>query len=286
MRSMTYSCGANPQRVIDLIDPAGIMVRRIESLRTHSWDVELASHGIESAVRKATTVSLTGTCGDLTQLDEACRLFDADMAAATPLGGRGVAGTLRVDGWSQNALVTGVTPDYDPPGPATFEFSIALLDGVWRKPGDVQQYLADELVPDLDLDYPYDYPYDYAPGSRGQTVTNPAAAPMPFRMVIYGPAANPQITIGENLYALDITIPTGAYVTVESVDGNRTVVMTHENGDTENVFSSARRGTGLDGGEYIFQPIPAGTSDVAWRGFGFDLTVYEERSTPAWLTSS
>ena len=56
--------------------------------------------------------------------------------------------------------------------------------------------------------------------------------------------------------------------------------MTAENGDETNVFDKGRRGTGLNGGEYIFQPIPAGDSIVQWSGFGVDLTVYQEESEP------
>lgn len=54
MQSMTYRRGGGSSRavsasVVDLIDPAGLMVKRIESLRTHAWEVELAAHGIDSA---------------------------------------------------------------------------------------------------------------------------------------------------------------------------------------------------------------------------------------------
>ena len=56
----------------------------------------------------------------------------------------------------------------------------------------------------------------------------------------------------------------------------------HEASEQLNVFDKGRRGTGLNGGEYIFQPIPAGDSIVQWSGFGVDLTVYQEESEPPW----
>ena len=105
---------------------------------------------------------------------------------------------------------------------------------------------------------------------------------MPFQMVIYGPVSNPQLTLGGNRYALNMEIPSGSYVTVTSIAGRRTIVMTAENGDKTNVFDKGRRGTGLNGGEYIFQPIPPGDSTVEWNGFGVDLTVYAEESEPPW----
>ena len=68
MRTMTYTCGTTQHRVVDLIAPDGIMVNRIESLRTHAWDVELAAHGIDSAALNASTVQLEAKCADLTML--------------------------------------------------------------------------------------------------------------------------------------------------------------------------------------------------------------------------
>ena len=81
MRTMTYTCGTTQHRVVDLIAPDGIMVNRIESLRTHAWDVELAAHGIDSAALNASTVQLEAKCADLTMLDTASNLFDADIRA-------------------------------------------------------------------------------------------------------------------------------------------------------------------------------------------------------------
>ena len=77
-------------------------------------------------------------------------------------------------------------------------------------------------------------------------------------------------------------IPSGSYVTVNSVEGQRSIVMTAKNGDTTNVFDKGERGSGLNGGTYIFQPLPAGEHQVQGNGFGFDLTVIQERSTPSW----
>ena len=146
----------------------------------------------------------------------------------------------------------------------------------------MQHFWSDALTPDLDLDYPHDYPHDYLMTTRNATANNPMPTAMPFKMVIYGPVSNPQLTLGGNRYALNMEIPSGSYVTVTSIAGRRTIVMTAENGDKTNVFDKGRRGTGLNGGEYIFQPIPPGDSTVEWNGFGVDLTVYAEESEPSW----
>lgn len=111
---------------------------------------------------------------------------------------------------------------------------------------------------------------------------NNAASPMPFEMVIYGPVSQPAIIIGGNRYELHMDIPSGAYVTINSVEGQRSIVMTAENGDITNVFDKGERGTGMGSGSYIFEPLPSGEHQVQWKGFGFDLTVIQERSEPPW----
>lgn len=289
MQSMTYRRGGGSSRAVsagavDLIDPAGLMVKRIESLRTHAWEVELAAHGIDSASLNASIVQLEATCADLNVLDVASELFDADVKAVASSRSKDDAGLLTVDGWSQTALITGIEPSYDPPGPAKYTLTVALLDGLWRKRDDVQHFWPNALQPGLDLDYPHDYPHDYLPTARNASVVNDAVSPMPFELVVYGPVSQPAIIIGVNRYELHMDIPSGSYVTVNSVEGQRSIVMTAENGDTTNVFDKGERGSGINGGSYIFQPLPAGEHQVQWNGFGFDLTVIQERSTPSWWT--
>lgn len=277
---MTYRCGATQDRTVNLIDPAGLMVKRIEPLRTHAWEVELAAHGIDSASLNASSVQLEATCADLNVLDVAGELFDADVKAVASSRSKADSGLLTVDGWSQTALVTGIEPSYDPPGPAKYTLTVALLDGLWRKRDDVQHFWSDALQPGLDLDYPH----DYMPTTRNASAVNSAVSAMPFEMVIYGPVSEPSITMGGNTYELHMDIPSGAYVTINSVEGQRSIVMTAENGDLTNVFAKGERGTGMGSGSYIFEPLPSGEHQVQWKGFGFDLTVIRERSVPAWLT--
>lgn len=277
---MTYRCGATQDRTVNLIDPAGLMVKRIEPLRTHAWEVELAAHGIDSASLNASSVQLEATCADLNVLDVAGELFDADVKAVASSRSKADSGLLTVDGWSQTALVTGIEPSYDPPGPAKYTLTVALLDGLWRKRDDVQHFWSDALQPGLDLDYPH----DYMPTTRNASVVNSAVSAMPFEMVIYGPVSEPSITMGGNTYELHMDIPSGAYVTINSVEGQRSIVMTAENGDLTNVFAKGERGTGMGSGSYIFEPLPSGEHQVQWKGFGFDITVIRERSVPAWLT--
>lgn len=186
------------------------------------------------------------------------------------------------DGWTTRAYVVKAEPQTITPAIIQQKLTVVMLDGIWRKAGESQHFWSDALTPGLDLDYPHDYPHDYLATTRNAVASNPMPTAMPFQMVIFGPVSNPQLTLGGNTYALDMDIPSGSYVTVTSIAGRRTIVMTAENGDETNVFDKGRRGTGLNGGEYIFQPIPAGDSIVQWSGFGVDLTVYQEESEPPW----
>ena len=114
---MTYRCGATQDRTVNLIDPAGLMVKRIEPLRTHAWEVELAAHGIDSASLNASSVQLEATCADLNVLDVAGELFDADVKAVASSRSKADSGLLTVDGWSQTALVTGIEHPMTRPAP-------------------------------------------------------------------------------------------------------------------------------------------------------------------------
>ena len=64
---------------------------------------------------------------------------------------------------------------------------------------------------------------------------------------------------------------------------DRIETIVNADGSTADAFPQARRGVGLDGGEYIFQPLPPGRHEIEWDGsFGIDLTWYEEEGEPPW----
>ena len=134
------------------------------------------------------------------------------------------------------------------------------------------------------LDYPHDYEYDYQKASSTEDVTPSVLTPSDVRLVIYGPAVNPYVIVGGNRYQVNVTVPSGGYLVVDGRD--KTINMTLADGTVQNVFSSGVRGGGSGGGTYIFEKIPAGTSEVTYDGsFGFDLGWYEEEGEPPWSQS-
>ena len=160
--------------------------------------------------------------------------------------------------------------------------SFVLLDGVWRHDAVTVSYQPVPGSAASGLDLPTDMGYDLAVSRPSCMVSNRMRVPMPFRLVIYGAVSNPSLTIGGNVYRLNGDVPAGAYVVVDSL---RKSIMLHDaDGSLRNVFSWGVRGSGLNRGQYVFQPVPAGSSVVELgSGFGFDLTVVEENGDPTWL---
>ena len=127
------------------------------------------------------------------------------------------------------------------------------------------------------LDYPYDYDYDYAPDiiSVGH-INLDHYAPRKYLLKIYGPAINPAVTIGGIVRQVYTTLEAGQYLLIDSRD--KTVKRVLNDGAVLSEFDNRRRGT-----KSIFEPITPGMNEVTWNNaFGFDLTLFIERSEPEW----
>lgn len=123
------------------------------------------------------------------------------------------------------------------------------------------------------LDFPFDFPFDFtAPSIGHRTVKSDFPFSSEFRMVIYGAAVNPRITINDYQYILYATIPSGAYAIIDSRDKS---IMMYNNGQKVDLFNFRNKTLS------VFQKIPAGNLDITWdSSFGIDLTIYRERSEP------
>ena len=94
-------------------------------------------------------------------------------------------------------------------------------------------------------------------------------------MVVYGAAENPALAVGGHLYQVDAVLQANEFLTVDSV--GKTVILTHTDGSTENLFNSRNRDS------YIFEKIPPGVSLVSLDGCQkADITLLEERGEPEW----
>lgn len=124
------------------------------------------------------------------------------------------------------------------------------------------------------LDYDYDFAYDFFYGNPGIEIWQrdfPFAAE--FRMTIYGPVSNPSLTINGHLYMILDTLLDTEYIVIDS--RAHTVTKYLADGQSVNIFDKRNKS------ESVFEQIPAGTLTANWSGeFGFDLTIFEERSEP------
>ena len=124
------------------------------------------------------------------------------------------------------------------------------------------------------LDYPFDYAYDYMNRMVNSNLVNSAFTSSEFELIIYGACENPQILIGPNLYGVDATLATGEYLIINSV--TKKIYKVKNNGEKVNLFHFRNRSSD------VFEKIPSGINQVSWHGFGFDITLLEERSEPKW----
>ncbi len=124
-------------------------------------------------------------------------------------------------------------------------------------------------------DYPYDYQYDYALSLIGRKINCNSIGGSEFKLLVYGPAVDPSVIIGNHAYTVKGSLLAGETLLIDSVE--KTITLTTATGSRANWYN--RR----DRANYIFEPIPDGVNTVSWNGdYGFDLTVIEKRSEPRW----
>lgn len=127
------------------------------------------------------------------------------------------------------------------------------------------------------LDYKFDYNYEYTPQQTGRGSLNIShIATSDFKLTIYGPCSNPRVLIAGHPYEVFTSLSNGEYLIIDSL--HNTVVKYLLNGTQESVYDLRGKVN------TAFKKIPPGHSQVSWDGtFGFDLTVYLERSEPLWI---
>lgn len=154
------------------------------------------------------------------------------------------------------------------------EFTVVSSAGVWI--GTVQKSFEPRTKQNTEgLGYPYDYPYDYAQGSAGtvfwsiDTVSN-----SDFQMIIYGPCVDPTVLINGIPHTVYITLQESEYLLIDSRD--HTVVTVSQSGTKVNAYDNRSKVYS------VFEKIPP-NAIITWNGsFGFDITVFMERSEPKW----
>lgn len=243
-------------------------------IRGRAWTYSLGRRGISGQYRAAREATLTADFLDLAECDRARGVFDRDVAD-------GVPGTLSSNGWSQRAYVVKSEPSDRYHGWVRADITVLLLDGAWSMP-HATSFEPSSLASDYGKAYTYGYPYDYGPPAPARSVEVPGTVPGPFRLVIWGRAVQPSITIGGNIYAFDVSVPAGGYLLVDTLH-EPVVELVTADGIRTDAFACAQRGGGLGSGTYAFQPIAPGMQLVSWDdSFGFDLTTYQLEGEIPW----
>lgn len=162
--------------------------------------------------------------------------------------------------------------------PTDYSLTFRSFYPFWTKTVTYQFFKVSEIG--SALDYEHDFAFDYGGSGQSSIVTVDSVFESDFFLRIYGPATNPYVIIAGNRYEVDVSVPEGSLLEVDSAAG--TVTLISDTGVRSNVFGStpdAYSGSG----EWIFQPIPPGTSSLAWDGtFGFDLLIYERSDERKW----
>lgn len=130
------------------------------------------------------------------------------------------------------------------------------------------------------LDYEYDHNYDYFYGNPGIAIWQTGFPfPSEFKMTVYGPAVDPRVLINGYPYQFFDTLEDGEYVVIDSRNNKITKYLI--TGQAVNIFDLRNKE------ESIFEAIPGGDLTINWSGqFGFDITLFNERSEPRWTMSS
>lgn len=275
---VVYEPGTTGAETVHL-DAGSLYIGQALDLRSRQWSYTLGAYSLSRVVRSAREVTCTLSALNQKELDQAESVFDADVQSGQP-------GLLTDREWSCRAFVVKSEPQEVRSDLVRVDLTVVLLDGVWRRKLQPQNFVSGVMLSGSTyLDIPFDLPIDLKPGIASQRVSNPSLTAMPWICHVFGPVVSPFFRIGGNLYQVDCEVPDNAYLTIDARSGSKSVVMTDQMGGCTDLFAKARRGRGLNGGEYLFQPIPAGDSEVTWPNtFGFDITIVQERSAPPWLT--
>lgn len=136
-------------------------------------------------------------------------------------------------------------------------------------------YKASESGAGIGFSFPSKFPFKFTRTKKDKSVNNAHYSPSKARLIFYGSAHNPSITIGGNIYRVYTELGENDYLVVDPTD--KTVIK-YSAGQIINLFDDR------DKENDIFKPVPPGESTVDYSGtFAFDVILLQERSLPKWI---
>lgn len=156
------------------------------------------------------------------------------------------------------------------------EIRIIPVNPCWIREETRHFYHTSETEVSEGTDFPFDFPFDFAVSKTGFEQWNiDHYASSHFKMTIYGPCVEPRILINGYPRQVFTSLEANEYLVFDS--RNSTVIKHLANGTTVSVYNSRQFQPS------IFEKIPSGLLNIDWSGaFGFDITLYIERSEPKW----
>lgn len=254
-------------------------------LRDWSWSYETGTGGgVSSFSRKPSKpreISLpVGIAADdgetgLELRNLVDRIGEHDISSKEP-------GRLYVGDWYMRCWIVGCEPtDYWMDDRfAEMDLTLLAADPSWIRETEsryVPETGADAGAGD---DFPFEFPMDFKRERQSRQVYNGGSEPRDFLWRAYGPATDPAIHIGGNLYRVNVELAAGDRLEVDSTA--RTVLVTSSAGVVTQAYGDREPGA-KGSGSYIFERVAPGSNTLAWdNSFTFDLVVYEKRTAPPW----
>lgn len=207
-------------------------------------------------------------------------VMDALYSVAAYDLARDEAGTLSMGEWSMPAALikSEKVGWWRRNGPVEYSLTFHSPSPWWTRPVTHQFARFDDETGGLD--YPHDYSFDYGVTGGYDFVAVGGSYAADFLLRIYGPASDPNVIIGGNSYMVNVEVPAGGLLEIDSRAG--TVLLKDAQGNATNAFPYAPD-DGAGSGRYILQQMEPGYHPVTWDGtFGFDLIVYERRDERLW----
>ena len=245
---------------------------------SHTWDFETEdSTGVERIKKKKKKLQkqsfLMRVNAGLMSHDDAynklINAFETDIIAEIP-------GKVYVDDQYLECYIYEMSADVivDGLGSSIHSFKIMPSYPFWVSESSYH-FNSTGIVSNDNKSYVGKYGYRYAGGLNSSYIINPHFADSNFKMIIYGPITNPQVTIGKNQHLVYITLEEGEYLEIDSRTG--TLVKVLQNGERVNAFHNRQKG------KTFFKKIASGRQNISFsNAMIFDLFIYEERSEPKW----
>lgn len=279
-----YYLSSNGRDFVSL-DGDGAWIGVAKELRSREWSYDTGYRSLYSISRQVAKRKITAHFTALEIADKLRALSDYDVAHTLPgwivIDADEVDGVL-VSGWRQRAYIVSSEPDVITRTHLATKLTIMLLDGSWMR-SNLIQLRREKSYGTEGLDYPHDIPFDYGIDISTKYINNIGVSEAPVKLTFYGSGANPQVTIGNNTYKVNVTIPESCYVVADGANYPKTIKLTDPYGDVEDIFDKGVRSSGRGSGEYIFEQVPVGYFPISWSGASaVDVEWFEVEGEPPW----